>query len=151
MIKRKLIWIPNYIVRCSNDIQNLKHSSTGWVWTILLPNMFSIQILPVQWGSEIRPFEIQKHLKSELLKVGFQMVQSSNVWALALRPNHLKTGPFEIQLLKKWRPLVRISNCWASIFQIPFKIQTTCNPASFWLSEIQTSLDFRSKFFCDRP
>ena len=34
-----------------------------------------------QWGSEILPFKIQKHLKSGLFEVRFQMLPFSNGWA----------------------------------------------------------------------
>ena len=56
-------------------------------------NNFTIQILTyirlleIQWGSEIRPFEIRKHLKSGLFEG-----RISNGWA----PNYLKTETFKI-------------------------------------------------------
>ena len=47
----------------------------------------------------------------------------------------------------KWRPFVWISNGWASGFQIPFEIQTICNPTCFGPFEIQTRSDFRSPLY----
>ena len=94
------------------------------------------------------------HLKSgniwnpDFLKVGFQMVRFSNGRALAI--NHSKSGRFCPDFkwfLTKWRPFVRISNGWASGFQIPFEIQTICNPTCFGPFEIQTRSDFRSPLY----
>ena len=54
-------------------------------------------------------------------------------------PNHLKLGHFCLNFwyfLTKWRPLVQISNGWASGFQIPLKNRTICNPTSFWQFKI---------------
>ena len=80
----------------------------------------------------------------EFLKVGFQMVQFSNGWALAMtmaimpiiwKPDHWKSrlfGPDFKWFTTKWWKFVRISNGWASRFQIPFEIWTICNPTSFW-------------------
>ena len=53
--------------------------------------------------------------------------------------NHLKTLTFKLRtflfgfpmVLVKWLPFVWISNSWASIFQIPFEIQTICKPTSY--------------------
>ena len=110
--------------------------------------------MQIQWGSEIQPFEIQKHLKNGHLMIRFQIVQFLNGWALAMSlvPNiwkldRWKSGCFCLDFKwfwTKWQPFVRISNGWASRFQIPFKIQTICNPTSFWPFKIQTlkRLDF---------
>ena len=113
-----------------------------------------------QWGSAIRPFEIRKHLKSRSIwNPDFFKVKFSNGRALAMfiaivptiwKPDHSKTGCFCPDFkwfLTKWRPFIQISNGWASGFQIPFKIQTICNPTSFWPFKIQTSLDFRSPLY----
>ena len=90
-----------------------------------------------------------------LLKVGFQMVQFSNGRASALVSfsfslNHSKAKPsvsfcpdFK-WFLTKWQLFVWISNGWASRFQVPFEIQTICNPTSFGPFKIQTRSDFRS-------
>ena len=63
------------------------------------------------------------------LKIIFQMVWFSNGWALdmaiAIVPT-IQNLDFE-WFLKKWRPLVQISNVCASGFQIPFEIWTICN------------------------
>ena len=40
--------------------------------------------------------------------------------------------------LTKWLTFIRISNCWASRFQIPFEIQTIRNLTSFLPFKIQT-------------
>ena len=105
----------------------------------------------VRWGSEIWAFEIQQHFKSQLFEHGI-----SNGWALAIaialvptiqKLKHLNSGHFGLNFkwfLTKWRPFIRISNIWASRFQIPFEIQTIYSPTSFCRFEIQTSPDFRS-------
>ena len=52
------------------------------------------------------------------------------IWKL----DHSKSGRFCLDFkwfLTKWQPFVRISDVWASGFQIPFKNQTICNPNSF--------------------
>ena len=64
--------------------------------------------------------------------------------------NHSKPGHFCSDFkwfLTKWRPFVQTSNGWTSRFQIPFEIQTICNPTSFWPFEIQTRSDFRSPLY----
>ena len=73
-------------------------------------------------------------------------------WSYSPNPNHLKTRPFKILIsnvwkvswwastkwsLTKWQPFIRISNCRASGFQIPFKIRNSCNPTSFWPFKIR--------------
>ena len=71
-------------------------------------------------------------------------------------PNHSKNKPFKIRtflsgfpmVLTKWGPFVRISNGRASGFQMPFEIQTICNPTCFGPLEMQTRLDFRSPLYC---
>ena len=90
------------------------------------------------------------------LMVGFQMVQFSNGRALAIaiaivptiwKPDLSKSGLFCLDfkwLLTKWWPFVRISNGWASGFQILFEIRTICNPTSFCQFEIQTGPDLKS-------
>ena len=102
----------------------------------------------LQWGSEIRPFEIRKHSKSGLFE---SRISNGPVF----KWSGFSYQPFEIQtflsgfqmVLTKWRPFVRISNGWASGFQIPFKIQTICNPTCFGPFEIQTRSDFRSPLY----
>ena len=58
----------------------------------------------IQWGSDIRPFKIRKHLKSGLIEG-----RITNGQALALIPTIQNPEVF-----------VRISNGWAFGFQIPF-------------------------------
>ena len=68
------------------------------------------------------------------------------------RDNHAKTGPFKIQTLlsgfqlvfDKMAAICRDLNGWASSLQIPFEIQTTCNPTCFGPFIIPTRSDFRS-------
>ena len=63
------------------------------------------------------------------------------------KPDHLNSGRFCLDFkwfLTKLRPFVRISNGWASGFQMPFKIQNICNPTSFGPFKIQTRSDSRS-------
>ena len=99
-------------------------------------------LLIIQWGSEIEPFEIRTFCRSDFKWSGFSYGY----------PNHSKTGPFKIPmfcpdlnwLLTKCGSFVYISNSQASGVQIPFKIQTICNPTTFWTFEIQTSPNFRS-------
>ena len=72
------------------------------------------------WGSEIRPFEIRKCLKSRLFEVEFQMVLFSNgralemalVMAIAIVPT-IRNPHIFIQISKfltTWLPFVWISN-----------------------------------------
>ena len=112
-----------------------------------------------QWGSEIWPFEIWKHLKSVLfegrISNGPVFKWSGFGYGYSYSPNYLKTGPLEIQtflsrfkwFLTEWWPFVQISNGWASVFQIPFEICTIWNPTSFWPFKIQTSREFRSPLY----
>ena len=51
--------------------------------------------------------------------------------------------------LTKWRLFFRISNGWASRFQITLKIQTISNPTSFWYFKIQTDPYFRSPVYLE--
>ena len=79
----------------------------------------------------------------DFLKVRFQMFQFTNCHALALaiaivptiqKPDHAKSGCF-VQVsngFDKMATIFRNSNGWTSRFQILFKIQTICNPTSFW-------------------
>ena len=95
-------------------------------------------------------------LKSNHLKSGLFECWISNgpvlKWlglshAYSYKPNHSKFGCFCLDsrwFLTKWRMFVRISNGWASRFQISFKIWTICNLTSFQPFKIQTNLDFRS-------
>ena len=89
------------------------------------------------------------HLKSwNIWNLDFFGGRISNGQDLAI--NHSKSGCFFRILngfLTKWRPFVRISNSWASGFQIPFKIRTSCNPTSFWPLKFQTNPDFRSPLY----
>ena len=87
------------------------------------------------------------------------MVQFSNgrasAMAIAIVPTIRKPEPSKSRhfctdfkwFLTKWRPFVWISNGWAFRFQMPFQIQTICNPTSFGPFEIQTRLDFRYQNF----
>ena len=66
------------------------------------------------------------------------------------KPDHSKSRRFCPDFkwfLTKWRQFVRISNGWALGFQMPFKIQTICNPTSFGPFEIQTRSDYRSLLY----
>ena len=106
--------------------------------------------------SEMGPFEIQKNLKSGLFEGQilngpvFKWSGFNNGYSYS--PNHLKTRPFETQtflsrlqmVLTKWLPVVGISNGWASGFQIPFEIDTICNPTYFGPFKFYTVPDFRS-------
>ena len=130
----------------------------------LLPEIKSfcptMNSLSIQWWSEIRPFEIQKHLKSGLfegpISNGPVFKWSGFSYGYSLNPNQSKTGLFKIRtflfrfrmFFTKWLPFVRISNGQASGLQIPFKVQTICNPTSLWPLEIQTSPDLRSPLYC---
>ena len=66
----------------------------------LNPNHFDIG-LPIQSGSEIQPFEIQKHSKSRLFgdRISNSLVlkESGYGFSYSYGPNHLKTGPIKIQ------------------------------------------------------
>ena len=55
--------------------------------------------IQIQWGTEIRPFEIRKHLKSGLFegRISNGPVFKWSGFSYGYGPNHLKTGPFEIQ------------------------------------------------------
>ena len=88
------------------------------------------------------------------------MVWFSNCWALVMaiaivptipKPDHQKSRHFcpnFKKFLTKWHPFNWIYNGLASVFQIPFEIQTICNPTSFWPFKIQTdSPDFRSPLY----
>ena len=98
-LKSKMFW-------CSSDVSVFLHATHKWnasgnnfalvkkltqfvVGLDVIQNMCLMLCtantnICIQWGSEIRPFEIQKHFKSGFLKVGFQMVQFLNVQALAM-------------------------------------------------------------------
>ena len=87
----------------------------------------------MQWGFEIWPLEIRKHLKKGLFEGGISNGQALAV-AIAIipkfwKPDHSKSRHFCLDLkwfLTKWWPFVLISNGWTSRFQIPFKILTIC-------------------------
>ena len=98
------------------------------------------------------------HLKSgtnwnpDFLKVGFQMIRFSNSRALAINHSKIWTFLSGFQMVfDKMAAFVRISNGWASGFQIPFEIQTICNPTCFGPFEIQTRSDFRSPLYTVIP
>ena len=99
----------------------------------------------MHWGSEIQPFEIWKHLKSGHFE---GLISNGPVfkWSgFSYRPFKIRTFLSGFQMVfDKMAAFVRISNGWASGFQIPFEIQTICNPTSFGPFEIQTRSDFRS-------
>ena len=120
-------------------------------------------------GAPLQPFEIWKHLKSrniwnlETFEIwlfdgqishdpvfewsGFSYSYSYSQSQPFKKPKYLKSERFCLEykwFLTKWQLYVRISNGWASGFQIPFKIQTIWNPTSFLPFKIQTSPDFRS-------
>ena len=65
----------------------------------------------LQWRSEIRPFEIQTFWRSVFKWSGFSYGYS---------PNHLKTGPFKIQI-------------FLSVFQMVFDKMATICPDLKWL------------------
>ena len=79
-------------------------------------------VTKIQWGSEIRPFEIRKRLKSWLFEGG---ISNGPVF----KRSGLRYGDFK-WFSTKWGTFVRISNGWVSRFQIPFEIQIICNPTS---------------------
>ena len=90
---------------------------------------------------------IQTFWRSDFKWLGFRYGYSNS-------PNHSKTGHFCPNFkwfLTKWQPFVRISDGWASGFQIAFKIQTICNPTCFGPFKIQTRSDFRSPLFTWKP
>ena len=121
--RHQMIWIPNIKFR---------------FWMFLPLEYY------IQWG--IWNLTIWN---SDFFKVGFQMVRLSNGLVLAIaivptirKPDHSKSGCFCPDFkwfLTKWRPFVRISNGWASGFQMPFKIRTICNLTSFWPFKIRIS------------
>ena len=104
----------------------------------------------MQWGSEIRPFKIWKHLKYGLFEgqisngTVFKCSGFSNSYAIVStikKPDLSKSGHFSLDFkwfLTNWQTLVWISKGWASRFQIPFEIRTICNPTSFWPFKIQS-------------
>ena len=89
------------------------------------------KVVQSQWGSEIWPFKIWKHLKSQLfegrISNGMFFKWSALAMAIALVPtiwklDRLKTWHFSLDFtwfLTKWQPFVRIINGWPSRFQIP--------------------------------
>ena len=112
----------------------------------LAPKQTCTQV-KIQWGSEIQPFKIQKYLKSRLFEGRISDGPVFKCLGFSYCPKHSKSGSFCPDFkwfLTKWWPLDRISNGWASRFQIPFNIRTNPNPTSLWPFEIQTNSDFRS-------
>ena len=85
----------------------------------------------LQWGLEIRLFEIWKHLKSQLLES----------WIL--------NGPFFKWLGLGFSPKDSKSRHFFVLFSYPFDISKICNPSSFQPFEIQTCPDFRSSLYQD--
>ena len=114
----------------------------------------------VQWGSEIRPFKIWKHLKSRLFEgeisngLVFKWFWLSNGRALA-RPivivptirklDHSKSGHFCPDFkwfLTKWGPVV----CYQTVGLPDFRSHLKSGPFATQplFDHIQASLDFRS-------
>ena len=116
----------------------------------------------LQWGSEIRPFEIWKHSKSALfeghISNGTVFKWSGFSYSYSNSPNHLKTGPFKIwtffQISMVFDKMAAIS---PDFKWLGFRISDPIwNPTSFWPFEIQNCSDFRSTLYqlsaavCDR-
>ena len=105
---------------------------------------FEYQNCQVQWGSEIQPYQVRTFWRSNFKWSGISYGHS--------KPDYLKSLHFCQDFkwfLTKWHPFVWISNGWASGFQIPFKIQSICNPAFFWPFEIKTYPYLRSPLYLD--
>ena len=85
------------------------------------------------------------HLKSRLLgRILSGPVFRGRALAMAnhSKLDHSKSGricPDFKWFVTKWQQFVRISNGWASRFQIPFEIPTVCNLTSFRPFDIQTT------------
>ena len=100
----------------------------------------------VQWGFEIRLFEGRRISNGPVLN-GWALPMAIAIVPTFQNMDYSKSRRFCPDfkwLLTKWLPFIRISNSWASEFQIPFEIQTICNPTSFEPFEIQTRSDYRS-------
>ena len=63
--------------------------------------------MDIQWGSEIRPFEIQKHLKSSLFEL---QISTGFKWLGFSYGCKLESQPFENQTIQNLDVFVRISN-----------------------------------------
>ena len=93
---------PIDVCRCLYNIQKL-----GKLCPVFRSFQFSaVRYLDgycIQWGSEIQPFKIQKHLKSGLFEYqisnGPDLKGSGYSLTYSNGPNHLKTGPFKIWTL----------------------------------------------------
>ena len=148
------------------------HMTKMTIWKLDIPQLDTLlqiqyEACPAQWGSGIQPFEMRKHFLSAFLRNCFLCWDCGNsdmpptfdadllcssragsaiipkIWKL----DHSKSGSFCPDFkwcLTRWRPFVRISNGWASRFQISFESWTICNPTSFRPFKIQNSPNFRS-------
>ena len=73
--------------------------SSSWI-EVLKPNSFhQLSVTWIQWGSEIRRFEIRKHLKSRLFedRISNGPVFKWLGFSYSYSPNHLKTRGFKIR------------------------------------------------------
>ena len=118
--------------------------------------MSVIWIFPIKLGYEIWLFEVWKHLKSGLFEgrisndTNFKESEFSYGYSYTVGIWNPET--FEIRTFRrsdfKWSAF---SNgralAMASGIQIPFKIQTICNPTSFEPFEIQNRSDFRTPLY----
>ena len=125
------------------------HMTKMTIWKLDIPQLDTLlqiqyEACPAQWGSGIQPFEMRKHFLSAFLRNCFLCWDCGNsdmpptfdadllcssragsaiipkIWKL----DHSKSGSFCPDFkwcLTRWRPFVRISNGWASRFQIPFE------------------------------
>ena len=113
-------------------------------------NNAGVIITHVRYSEDLKPDPLKSGLSEGGISNGpvFKWSCFSNGYSYS--PNHSKSGHFCLDFkwfLTKWRLFVHISNCWASGFQIPFKIRTVCNPTSFQPFKIHTSLYFRSPLY----
>ena len=81
-----------------------------------------VVIKAIQWGTENRTFENQKHLKSEIFEgqISNGPVLKWSGFSYGYSPNHLKTRPFEVQT-------------FLSRFQMVFDTMAAICPDSKWL------------------
>ena len=99
------------------------------------------------WGSENRTFKIPKHLKYGLFEGWISNGSVLKWWGFSYGYSDF---PGFQMFFDQMAAICLISNGWASGFQIPFKIQTICNPTSFRPFEIQISPDLRSPRYFTR-
>ena len=85
---------------------------------------------PVKVASSAMSLQSVGPISADALAIFFLRVVLRRLLAFAGR----KSGHFCLDFkcfMTKWWPFVWIPNGWASGFQIPFKIQTTCKPTIF--------------------